>query len=113
MVKLLAELLDKARIIKILGLFALHFKKTVGCQLVILILPTCLLKFLPAGMNLLVSAFFFFLIGWPIAIWFDTDLSKTNHKEAGTRQLAVYGPPSSKEVLDEGFDFFPWSASSE
>ena len=56
---------------------------------------------------------FLFLIGWPIAIWFDTDLSKTNHKGAGTRQLAVYGPPRSKEVLDEEFYFSPWSASSE
>lgn len=112
MVNLLAELPDKARIIKILNLFALHFKKTVGCQLVILILPTCLLKFSPAGMNLLVSTFF--LIGWPIAIWFDTDLSNTNHKGAGTRQLAVYGPSISKDgVLDGGFYFFPWSASSE
>lgn len=52
LVKLLAELLDKVRIIKTLSLFALHFKKTVGCQLVILTLPTGLLKFSPAGMNL-------------------------------------------------------------
>lgn len=51
-------------------------------------LPTCLLKFSAARMNLLVATFFF-LIGWPIAIWFDTDLSKTNHKGAGTRQLAL------------------------
>lgn len=49
LVKLLAVLLDKAYIIKILNLFALHFKKAVGCQLVILILPTCLLKFSPAA----------------------------------------------------------------
>lgn len=57
--------------------------------------------------------FFLFLIGWPIAIWFDMYLSKTNYIGAGTRQLAVYGPPRSKEVLDEGFYFFPWSESSE
>ena len=62
----------------------------------------------------LVSVFvFLFLIGRPIAIWFDTDLSKTDHKGGGTRQLTVYGPPSSKEVLDEAFHFSPWSASSE
>lgn len=48
---------------------------------------------------------FLFLIGWPIAIWFDTDLSKTNHKGAGTRQLAVYGPPRSKEVWMKNFTF--------
>ena len=115
-VKLLAELPDKAHIIKILNLFALHFKKAVGCQLVILILPTCLFKFSPAGMNLLVSPFFFFFlaIGWPIAIWFDTDLSKTNHEVVGTRQLAVCGSPISKErVFDRGFYFFLWSSSSE
>lgn len=59
LVKLLAALLDKAYIIKIFNLFALHFKKAVGCQLVILILilPTCLLKFSPAGMKPLVSVF--------------------------------------------------------
>lgn len=113
MVKLLAELPDKAHIIKILNLFALHFKKTVGCQLVILVLPTGLFKFSPAGMNLLVSPLFL-AIGWPIVIWFDTDLSKTNHEGAGTRRLAADGSPISKErVLEGGFYFFLWSSSSD
>lgn len=51
------------------------------------------------------SPLFFFKIGWPIVIWFDTDLSKTNHKGAGTRQLAL--PLARRGFWMKDFIFSP------
>lgn len=56
---------------------------------------------------------FLFLVGWPIAIWFDTDLSKKCHEGLAQDSWPSTATPSSKEVLDEEFYFSPWSASSE
>lgn len=95
MVKLLAALPDKAYIIKILNLFAFHFKKTVGCQLVILILPTSLLKFSPAGPKAL--GLHLKKICWPQTIGFDSDLPKTNHEGSATRNWQTLALPLARK----------------
>lgn len=95
LVKLLAVLLDKAYIIKILNLFALHFKKAVGCQLVILILPTCLLKFSPAAWSPWSPCKK--KKCWPITIWFDSDLPKASHEGPATRNWQTSALPLARQ----------------